>query len=455
MVFSGVRSPTPGEFLMTKFLSAPVTDVASVAPASGQSASASRWRPSRVLAFVSVIVGIVIVVAASPVSAHETSPEEVPIREITFPVVGSVSYEDTYGACRGIGCSRSHQGVDVFAPRLTPLVAAKGGTITSLRRSSATNAGNTVIIEDDEGWRYLYLHLNNDSPGTDDGSNPQGWIVPNRLRIGDRVEEGQFIGYLGDSGNAETTPPHLHFEIRPPSEGPINPTPSVLAAQHAGRLVPVSGVTSSAEAQAEHHEVVNAWYRALLRRGPTSEELTAWSDRLALGLGNNNDLIADLTMAPSRRDPAGSIYRAYHVVYERRPDLQEMRSWLGRFGDGTTTETMVAELFASSEWADARGGLSDGEFIGSIYESARGRQPTESVRAYWTEQLEGGRSRADMTSFFVDSVLLKGATWHELEVTQAFRAAADRLPTTAEYEQWVPHLDDGGQIVDVVDAIRG
>ena len=471
---------------MTKFLSVPAPDVAPVPPSGGhrsrapklsaslaqrfqaqrsqaqrfqaQRSQAQRSRALRWFALLSIVLTAISAGAASPASAHGQHGQQAsegPIREITFPIVGSVSYEDTYGACRGSGCSRSHQGVDIFGPKLAPLVAAKSGRITSLRRSAATNAGNTVIIQDDEGWRYLYLHLNNDSPGTDDGANPQGWIVPKRLRIGDRVEEGQVIGYLGDSGNAEGTSAHLHFEIRPPKQGPINPTPSVLAAQTAGRLVPVSKLASTAEAQAEHHEVINAWYRALLKRDPSNAELAAWADRLAIGLGNKNDLIADLTMAPSRRNPAGSIYRTYHVLHQRKPNLQEMRSWLARFSDGTDTESMITELFDGSEWAGSRGGQSDSQFIESMYVSARGRQPTQTVRAYWAEQLAGGRSRADMTSYFVDSYLLKSATWHELEVTQAFRAAADRLPTTGEYDKWVRHLDNGGQIVDIVDAIRG
>ncbi len=385
----------------------------------------------------------------------EEPPPEIPVREIIFPVVGPVTYSDTFGACRGSRCSRSHKGADLFGAKLAPLVAAADGTITFVRRSATGTAGNTVIIRDDEGWRYLYLHLNNDSPGTDDGANPQAWILPNRLRTGDQVKAGDVIGYLGDSGNAERTPNHLHFEIRPPGQDAINPTPSIEAAEAAGRVIAVAPLASTAEGRAEHEATISAWYRALLKREPTSAELFAWSDRMAIGFATKDDLIADITMAPPRRDSAGSIYRSFHVAHQRRPDLTEIRAWLRRWEAGADTETIIGELLESPEWADTHGTLTDAEFIEVLYRNARGRPPTAGVRNYWTRQLAGGRARASMAAYFVDSYGLKNETWHALEVTQAFRAALDRLPTDEEYTRWIAHLDDGGLLPDIVDAIRG
>ncbi len=430
-----------------------------------QSASGNRRLIQWPLAVVMIV--LLVLTAATPAAAHDTEeqhpaetteqedPPEVVVREITFPVVGPVRYSDTFGACRGYRCSRSHMGTDIFGAKLAPLVAAADGTITFVRRSATSTAGNTVIIRDDEGWRYLYLHLNNDSPGTDDGANPQAWIMPNRLRVGDRVEAGDVIGYLGDSGNAERTPNHLHFELRPPQQDSINPTPSLQAAQGAGRVVSVPSLASTAEGRAEYAGMISAWYRALLKRNPTKAELFAWSDRFAIGFATKPDLIADLTMAPPRRNSAGSVYRSFHVAYQRRPDLTEIRAWLKRYEAGADTETIIGELLSSTEWTNSHGSLTDAEFIEVIYRNARGRPPTAGVRNYWTRRLANGRTRASMAAYFVDSYGLKNDTWHALEVTQAFRAALDRLPTDAEYEQWIAHLDNGGLLPDVVEAIRG
>jgi hypothetical protein len=128
-------------------------------------------------------------------------------------------------------------GVDIFAPKLTHLIAAADGHVTFLRTDASGTAGNGVGITDAQGWRYLYLHVNNDTPGTDDGRNPARWRFASGLTVGTKVYAGQIIGYLGDSGNAETTPPHLHFELRQPNLVTIDPYPSLLSASRA-RPVP-------------------------------------------------------------------------------------------------------------------------------------------------------------------------------------------------------------------------
>ncbi len=373
---------------------------------------------------------------------------------IIFPVVGPVTYSDTWGACRGPGCSRGHKGVDIFAMKLSPLVAATDGVITFVRRSAMTISGNTVIIESDDGWRYLYLHVNNDAPGSNDGSNPQGWIVPNRLRVGDRVSAGDVIGYVGDSGNAERTPSHVHFEVHQPGVGAINPAPIVTEAQQAGRVVSVASLASTADGRAESAPVVSAWYRALLKREPTEMELFAWTDRFDIGFATTDDLIADLTMAKPRRDPAGAVVRSFRVSLGRVPSLEELRAWEQEFRDGAGLETITAALIVSKQFSERHGSLSDADFVRVIYRNAIGRDPSPERLDDWVTLFAEGSPRATLTEFWADSYSVKNSTWHGLEVIQSFRASLDRLPSDEEYRRWVAHLDAGGLIPDVVESIR-
>jgi hypothetical protein len=105
-------------------------------------------------------------------------------------------------------------------------VAAADGTVA--RVALGRTAGRYIVIEHLDGWRSYYLHLNNDTSGTDDGlaNDP----VPG-IEVGSRVRAGDLLDYVGDSGNAEETPSHLHFELHSPDGTAINPTPHLRAAQ--------------------------------------------------------------------------------------------------------------------------------------------------------------------------------------------------------------------------------
>lgn len=163
----------------------------------------------------------------------EPVPEETPPRvgtmtppPIIFPVVGDHSFIDTFGAPRD-GGRRRHMGNDIFAEKLTPVVAVADGTIE--RMGVGRLAGQYISLRHDDGWRSRYMHLNNDTPGTDDG---QAIGFAPGLEEGMHVTAGTLIGFVGDSGNAETTPPHLHFELIQPDGLTINPFSALINATH-------------------------------------------------------------------------------------------------------------------------------------------------------------------------------------------------------------------------------
>jgi hypothetical protein len=147
-------------------------------------------------------------------TAYNTAGVVVPI---TFPVIGATSFSDTFLTCRS-GCSRLHMGQDLMGAKMSPLVAACSGTIASLKRETQVGDGNYLGIACDtgaaKGWTAMYLHVNNDTPGTDDGKGTGKWDFPTGIAEGVRVMQGQLVAWRGDSGNAETTGPHLHFELR-------------------------------------------------------------------------------------------------------------------------------------------------------------------------------------------------------------------------------------------------
>ena len=134
---------------------------------------------------------------------------------LAFPVQNGKERDigSTFGDPRD-GGARDHHGIDIFAPRGTPVLAAAPGTIN--RVETTPIGGNVVWQRDESGNRLYYAHL--------DAQN----VVQ-----GQAVAAGDTIGFVGNTGNARTTPPHLHFGVY--SRGPVNPfwfvhTPNVARA---------------------------------------------------------------------------------------------------------------------------------------------------------------------------------------------------------------------------------
>jgi murein DD-endopeptidase MepM/ murein hydrolase activator NlpD len=151
--------------------------------------------------------------------------------DFPLPGVSPPAVHGPFGASRD-GGRRRHEGIDIFAPRGTPVVAAADGWITG----SATNrlGGNVVWLwAPSRRVALYYAHLDRHA-----------------VSRGERVHAGDVVGYVGTTGNARGTPPHLHFGIYATGEGAVDPAPFVVdppratRARQAGtprKVVPSSG----------------------------------------------------------------------------------------------------------------------------------------------------------------------------------------------------------------------
>ncbi|MDO8594918.1 MAG: peptidoglycan-binding protein [bacterium] len=157
------------------------------------------------------------------------APARALTRNITFPVNGAASFRDDFHEPRGADGTREHLGIDIISDKMTPVVAAVDGTVSYVVSPQAV-WGYSISIQDSEGYQYRYLHLNNDTLGTDDGAGGEANAYVAGIKRGVKVTAGQHIGWVGDSGNAEATVSHLHFEIRDPSRAAINPYDSLVLA---------------------------------------------------------------------------------------------------------------------------------------------------------------------------------------------------------------------------------
>lgn len=120
---------------------------------------------------------------------------------------GRTQFIDSWGYPRSGG--RSHKGADMFAPWDDPVYAVASGTVVT---GNYGLGGKIIWLTADNGVGYYYAHLNSHA-----------------VESGQRVDQGQLIGYNGNSGNAAGTSPHVHLQIHPSGRGgpAINPYPTV------------------------------------------------------------------------------------------------------------------------------------------------------------------------------------------------------------------------------------
>ena len=129
---------------------------------------------------------------------------------LAFPVAGRDARvaRSLFGAPRDAG-RRSHHGVDLFAPKGTPVVAAAPGIV---RRVGETDLGGNVVwlLDTRREQSLYYAHLDRQL-----------------VSAGDIVQVGDTLGLVGNTGNARSTPPHLHFGIYRRGQGPVDPLPFI------------------------------------------------------------------------------------------------------------------------------------------------------------------------------------------------------------------------------------
>jgi Peptidase family M23 len=254
---------------------------------------------------------------------------------IIFPVVGQVNYIDDFGAPRPGG---RHQGNDLMAAKKSPAVAAEAGTVKYWTTSRA--AGCMLYLYGESGTIYYYIHLNNDLTARNDNRGKCVKGTAYAVSNGARVQAGQQVAYVGDSGDANGAMSHLHFEVHPGGGRPVSPYPylqkayKLLFAAKAG--TPFSLTLSGT--------VVSAAFDRLVMNVTTSQ---AWPSGLTLTKLNRTiainvpDTTLVQTVAPTLRTIASVTLAAkgQKVVLWTQPAPATLKAQ--RADDGALTSALI------------------------------------------------------------------------------------------------------------------
>jgi len=168
------------------------------------------WRLTRVVALFAIFVLVLLFVASDKLLFYTRVAKlyyQTPDTKLAMPLenVSKRAIADTWEAPRGT--NRHHEGQDIFAPRGTPILSATRGVIYNIGENNL--GGQTVSVIGAGGRVYYYAHLDS---------------YARNIKVGDLVTTRTVLGYVGTTGNAQGTPPHLHFGIYTPT-GAINPLP--------------------------------------------------------------------------------------------------------------------------------------------------------------------------------------------------------------------------------------
>lgn len=168
------------------------------------------------------------------------------VNGFVFPASPPFTFSNDFGNYRAGPPPHPHAGNDVFCVWGSPLRAVEDGTITKMGKAGL--GGERVWLSADRAnpdgthYAYYYAHLSGYYPG---------------LLVGSHVKAGDFVGFCGNTGNAATTPPHVHFEIHPSGADtpPTNPYPTLratqLAMEQAQQQLAASGSAASAPVQVD------------------------------------------------------------------------------------------------------------------------------------------------------------------------------------------------------------
>ena len=154
------------------------------------------WVAAVLLVVVLCLVALPPASSSAQIAALSPAATSSVVVPILYPMEKRVSWTDTFGAARSGG--RTHAGNDLMAPKMTPLLAVVDGTLDWMNFTGQLSSYNNlpyynILLRGDDGNDYFYIHLNNDTPGTDDGKGGTQYAYAPGPKNGSRVHCGDDV----------------------------------------------------------------------------------------------------------------------------------------------------------------------------------------------------------------------------------------------------------------------
>lgn len=381
--------------------------------------------------------------------------DEVHQQNIMFPVLpdatlGKATWTDTYLAPRSNG--RLHEGQDLMGAKMLKLLACIDATIVELRHDTA---GNSLYMQGVDGYYYCYLHMNNDRPGTDDGSNLFEYAFAPGMAIGKTVKRGDHISYVGDSGNAEYTAPHCHFEIRLPNAhwynaAACNAKYSLLAAEPAKLR---TQVPASAFAPFSGSYVFAAQQGSDFLGGvPSSAWIIDAVDKLDSGTIGLDAFIEKQLADPRLQGVVNPMIRLYQAYFGGIPTFAGVDYWVRRIRAGKSLDQASAEIAASTRFNATYSVADDRKFVAVFFKNLYGYAPSAASVDLRINRMRSGMTRGALVRYDCESSGYRSPTANRTRVISVYHAMVRQSPIQYWLDYWT--FTDAGRSNGMAELIR-
>ncbi|MEZ5204296.1 MAG: DUF4214 domain-containing protein [Acidimicrobiales bacterium] len=275
------------------------------------------------------------------------------------------------------------------------------------------------------------------------GIDPTGTVTvtsggSNRYAAGTSVTIGRVIGHR-DVGYTACPGEYLYDDIqaiRQEAKAAQGATTTTTTAPTTTTTAPPTGAYAPF---ATASQLVTQQYRDILKREPTTSDLTYWTARVGQ-TWTPGQFVANLMVSNEADNRVHAVTRLYRAYFLRNPDHNGLTYWLNRRGEGRTITSISNSFAASSEFKNRYGTLSSAAFVDRVYRNVLGRAADAGGLTYWTTRIDGGTSRGQVMANFSQSSEYLRKTNDAIWVIGTYEALLQRAPDAAAFDLFVSSL---------------
>lgn len=198
---------------------------------------------------------------------------------------------------------------------------------------------------------------------------------------------------------------------------------------------------------------VSQLYQDTLYRSGDNSGVIYWAQLLDSGTISRAAVAYQFLSSQEFDQNVGSIARLYFGSFDRLPDADGLKYWIGQHQSGVTTQQISNSFINSGEFSSKNSSLDTSSFVSTLYKNVLDRAPDVDGLNFWVKQIQSGLSKADTLLQFTGSQEFKNATDPQIHVLLNIIGLLGSSPDTTTFDKWMSHINNGESEVNVIAQI--